>query len=77
MPNKKHTKIYSIAALKQKHPSWYKEDILTLLSMLKAKQIKPVISKTFSLLDARDAHILLESRGIKGKIVLLPENMNT
>jgi len=75
LPNNKHAKIYSTAALKQKHPSWFKKDLAVLLSMLDNNQIKPVISKTYSLLDARDAHILLESRGVKGKIVLLAKNM--
>lgn len=77
LPNNKHSKIYSIAVLKKKYPSWFKEDLSVLLSMLENKQIKPVISETFSLLDARDAHILLESRGVKGKIVLHTKNMST
>ncbi|SMN17407.1 Bifunctional protein: zinc-containing alcohol dehydrogenase; quinone oxidoreductase (NADPH:quinone reductase); Similar to arginate lyase [uncultured Candidatus Thioglobus sp.] len=65
LPNGKEAQIYSIADLKKKHPSWYKEDYLKLILLLKDAQISPVISNTFNLLEAKKAHKLLESRGIQ------------
>ena len=77
LPNGKHAKIYSIATMKQKHPSWFKEDLSALVTMLKEKKIEPVISEVFPLTEARKAHVLLESRGVKGKIVLVTERFGS
>ncbi len=77
LPNGEHAKIYSIATMKEKHPSWFKEDISALVTMLKEKKIEPVISEVFSLTEARKAHVLLELRGVKGKIVMVTESIGT
>jgi NADPH:quinone reductase-like Zn-dependent oxidoreductase len=49
----------------------FKEDWAKLFDMLKEGQIKPVVSKTFPLLDALEAYALLESGEVTGNIVLL------
>ena len=63
--------IYSIVPLKKKHPDWFVDDLSHLLHLLEQGKVKPVISEKLSLTDAAKAHQLLESRGVKGKIVLL------
>ena len=35
------------------------------------KEIKPIISKKFTLMNAKDAHFLLETRNVIGKIFLI------
>ena len=37
------------------------------------KEIKPIISKKFTLMNAKDAHFLLETRNVNGKILLINE----
>ncbi|MBI4675715.1 MAG: zinc-binding dehydrogenase, partial [Chloroflexi bacterium] len=67
----KSASIYSIAPLKEKHPDWFRDDLTKLLHLLEQRKINPVISKKLLLTDAAEAHRILESRGVKGKIVLL------
>jgi NADPH2:quinone reductase len=69
----KSASIYIITSLKEKHPDWFREDLMELLHLLEQKKIKPVISKKLPLTEAAEAHRILESRGVKGKIVLLSE----
>lgn len=71
--NRKQVKVYAIAGLKEKQPTWFKEDFQILCSMLQEKQLKPIIFKTFNLMNAKDAHLLLESRSVKGKVLLVNE----
>ena len=68
----KSASIYSIGSLKEKHPDWYRADLMELLHLLEQGRIKPVISRRLPLTAAAEAHQILESRGVKGKIVLLP-----
>jgi|APCry1669189070_1035195.scaffolds.fasta_scaffold00385_8 NADPH:quinone reductase-like Zn-dependent oxidoreductase len=70
-PNGKAAAIYSIASLKQKHPDWFREDLTELFELLEQSKIQPVIAHRLKLTDAAEAHRLLESRGVRGKIVLL------
>jgi NADPH:quinone reductase-like Zn-dependent oxidoreductase len=67
----KSAKIYSIVPLKEKHPNWFRDDLTRLFRLLEQGQIKPEISKRLLLIEAAEAHRLLERRGVKGKIVLL------
>jgi NADPH:quinone reductase-like Zn-dependent oxidoreductase len=67
----KSATIYSITALKQKHPDWFRADLIELFHLLEQGKIKPVISHKLLLTDASAAHRLLEERGVKGKIVLV------
>ena len=67
----KSATIYSITALKQKHPDWFCADLIELFYLLEQGKIKPVISHKLPLTDAAAAHRLLEERGVKGKIVLV------
>ena len=70
----KSTAIYSIVPLKEKHPDWFRTDLSKLLNLLGMGKIKPVISARLPLLNAAEAHHMLEIRGVKGKIILVTEN---
>jgi NADPH2:quinone reductase len=48
----------------------YTADIGTLFALLKEGRIDPVIGARFPLQNAADAHLLLNRRGVAGKIVL-------
>lgn len=69
----KSAAIYNIGPLKEKHPDWFHADLVELLHLLEQGRIKPVISRRLPLTEAAKAHQILESRGVKGKIVLLSE----
>jgi NADPH2:quinone reductase len=71
----KSASIYIIASFKEKHPDWFRDDLTELFNLLKQGKIKPVISKKLSLLEAAEAHRILEARGVKGKIVLVTEGL--
>jgi NADPH2:quinone reductase len=66
LPNRKYAKLYIIARMKEKKLNWFKEDLKMLFSLLEEKQIEPFIYKKFSLMNAKDAHVLLE-----GKVILI------
>ena len=42
------------------------------LDMLATGKVKPVIDKTFALQDVAQAHAYVESRAVRGKVVLIP-----
>ena len=50
----------------------FREDLTTLLDLLKQKRIKPLIAQRFPLAEARQAQELLGKGGVTGKIVLVP-----
>lgn len=51
---------------------WFREDFGTLLALLRAGKIQPIIAKRMPLAEARRAHELLGSSAAKGKLVLVP-----
>jgi NADPH2:quinone reductase len=63
---------YSIQWFMRFKPAWFHHDLLTLLELLKAGEIKPLIAQRLPLEEARRAHELLGAGGVLGKIVLLP-----
>jgi NADPH:quinone reductase-like Zn-dependent oxidoreductase len=68
----KAARFYSITSLKKQHPDWYREDLTTLLNLLAAGKIAPVVAERLPLAQAARAHDLLERSAVSGKIVLLP-----
>jgi NADPH2:quinone reductase len=62
---------YSIQTLKRRQPDWFREDLQIVFNLLKQQKIRPVISTRLPLNQAVQAHELLESRSITGKIVLI------
>ena len=63
---------YSIQWLMRLKPAWFRQDLLTLLELLKERKIKPLIAERLPLEQARRAHEMLGEGGVFGKIVLLP-----
>ena len=63
---------YSIQWLMRLKPGWFRNDLLTLLDLLKEGKIKPLIAQRLPLEEARRAHEMLGEGGVLGKIVLLP-----
>jgi NADPH:quinone reductase-like Zn-dependent oxidoreductase len=61
---------YGISALYKKDPRPLREDLPKVFALLAEKKIDPVISRTFALLEARQAIELIASGSVEGKIVL-------
>jgi NADPH:quinone reductase-like Zn-dependent oxidoreductase len=71
VPDKKEFMLYSIQTLKRLKPDWFHEDLILLLNLLKQGKIKPIIAAKMPLNEAAQAHELLTSGSIRGKIVLI------
>jgi NADPH:quinone reductase-like Zn-dependent oxidoreductase len=63
--------LYSIQTLKRLKPMWFHEDLTLLFDMLKQGKISPIIAARMPLSQAAQAHKLLASGSVKGKIVLI------
>lgn len=71
-PGRKSMVPYSIQWMMRFKPKWFRNDLLTLLDLLKEGKIKPLIARRLPLEEARRAHEMLGEGGVLGKIVLLP-----
>jgi NADPH:quinone reductase len=71
LPGRKRVVPYSIQWLKRAKPALFRQDLTTLLDLLKEKKIKPLIAKRLPLAEARQAQELLGKGGVTGKIVLV------
>ena len=72
LPGRKRMLPYSIQWLKRLRPELFRQDLISLLELLRRREIQPLIAQRLPLADARHAHELLERGGVTGKIVLLP-----
>lgn len=63
---------YNIWNLANARPDWFQRDIQQILDYYLAGKIKPRIAKTMPLSEAREAHRLMQTSELKGKLVLLP-----
>jgi NADPH:quinone reductase-like Zn-dependent oxidoreductase len=70
LPNGRSTALYSIGALRKRHPDWFAADLATLFDLLARKKIAPVIAARMPLAEARRAHERVEKADVQGKIVL-------
>jgi NADPH2:quinone reductase len=71
LPGRKRVVPYSIQTLKRLRPALFRQDLIALLNLLQQKKIKPLIAQRFPLAEARQAHELLGTGGVTGKIVLV------
>jgi NADPH:quinone reductase-like Zn-dependent oxidoreductase len=71
LPNGRSAIFYSIAAMRQKHPEWFSEDLTYLFNALQQGQIKPVIADRMPLAEAKRAHERIEQAEVQGKMVLM------
>jgi len=60
-----------IQTLKSLKSDWFHEDLTLLLNLLKQGKIKPIIAARMPLNQAAQAHELLASGSVSGKIVLI------
>ena len=63
-------KFYGITMWYRKDPRPLREDLAKIFALLAGKRIDPLITRTFLLLEARQALELLRSGSVPGKIVL-------
>jgi NADPH:quinone reductase len=63
-------KFYGITMLYRKDPKPLREDLPQIFALLAEKKLDPMISRTFPLLNAREALELLATGSVAGKIVL-------
>jgi len=73
-PGRKRVVPYSIQTLMRLKPDMFRQDLVTLLGLLKHGRIKPIVAHRFPLSEARRAHEQLERGGVTGKIVLVSNN---
>jgi NADPH:quinone reductase-like Zn-dependent oxidoreductase len=57
--------------LKRLKPVWFHEDLILLSNLLKQGKIKPIVAARMLLNQAAQAHALLASGSVRGKIVLI------
>ena len=62
---------YGITALYRKNPKPLREDLPKIFALLAEKRIDPLVTRTFALLEAKQAIELLAAGSVQGKIVLL------
>ncbi len=73
LPGRKRVVPYSIQTLKRLKPTWFREDLIALLELLREQKIKPLVAARFPLAEARRAHELLGKGGVTGKLVLVSD----
>jgi NADPH:quinone reductase-like Zn-dependent oxidoreductase len=73
LPEGKQLSLYSINAMRARHPAWFREDLERLFAMLAARAIAPRIAERVSFHGVADAHRRLEEGGLAGKLVLCPD----
>jgi NADPH2:quinone reductase len=71
LPGRKRVVPYSIQTMKRLRPAQFRQDLVTLLDLLREKKIKPLVAQRFPLAEARHAHELLGKGGVTGKLVLV------
>ncbi len=71
-PNRKRATFYDIRPLAKKHPEWFQEDLTTLLNLLAAGKLHPVIAARLPLEEVVHAHQQVERAEVQGKLILIP-----
>lgn len=71
-PGSRRVTSYLIEPARKKHPEHFREDVQTLLELLREGKIDPQIAEVLPLREARRAHELLEGAKVTGKIILQP-----
>jgi NADPH:quinone reductase-like Zn-dependent oxidoreductase len=71
LPGRKRVIPYSIQVLARRRPGWFREDLLTLLDLLRERKVEPLVAQRLLLAEARQAQEVLARGGVVGKIVLV------
>lgn len=69
-PDSRRVVSYLIEPARKKHPEHFRQDVQTLLELLREGKIEPQIAKVLPLRDVRQAHELLEGAKVTGKVIL-------
>lgn len=77
LPGRKRVVPYSIQWLKRAKPVLFRQDLIALFDLLQQHKIKPLIAQRLPLSQARQAHELLGTGGVTGKIVLVRNESST
>ncbi len=73
LPGRKRIVPYSIQTLKRLNPALFRQDLISLLELLRQHKIEPLVARRFPLAEARRAQETLANGGVVGKIVLVRE----
>jgi NADPH:quinone reductase len=73
LPGGKRIRIYSINAMRARHPAWFREDLERLFALLATRAIRPRVAERISFDEVAEAHRRLEAGGLEGKLVLCPD----
>ena len=73
LPGGKRIRVYSINAMRARHPAWFREDLERLFSLLATGAIRPRVAERISFDEVAEAHRRLEAGGLEGKLVLCPD----
>ena len=73
LPGRKHVRLYSINLMRARHPDWFKADLDRLYGLLAARVVRPRVAKRISFDEVAEAHGRVESGGLDGKLVLVPD----
>jgi NADPH:quinone reductase len=73
LPGNKRLRMYSINAMRARHPDWFREDLERLFAMLATHAIRPRVAERISFEEVPTAHRRLEAGGLDGKLVLCPD----
>ena len=72
-PGGKRVRLYSINAMRARHPAWFRDDLERLFGLLATGAIHPRIAERISFDEVADAHRRIEAGGLDGKLVLCPD----
>src|SRR5215510_3124280 len=73
LPGGKRLLVYSINAMRARHPAWFREDLERLFGLLATGAIRPRVAERISFDEVAEAHRRLETGGLEGKLVLCPD----
>jgi NADPH2:quinone reductase len=73
LPGGKRVRVYSINAMRARHPAWFKEDLERLFGLLATRAIRPRVAERIAFDEVAEAHRRLEAGGLEGKLVLCPD----
>jgi NADPH:quinone reductase-like Zn-dependent oxidoreductase len=73
LPVGKRVRVYSINAMRARHPAWFKEDLERLFGLLASGAIRPRVAERISFDEVAEGHRRLEAGGLEGKLVLCPD----
>jgi NADPH:quinone reductase len=73
LPGGKRVRLYSINAMRARHPAWFREDLERLFGLLATGAIRPRVAERISFDEVAEAHRRLEAGGLEGKLVLCPD----